>query len=211
MSELPSISTLNTKADVNKQLSNMRSYMNQLKDATESELNNVTYDMLSGALRKKIDNMEQNISANNSYTSLLAETLSASYVKTEVLDAQIARIDTISANYITASQVAAQYATIGSLTALEARVGSVEANYITANYLTANHLMAGSINGYYVQWQKIACIGSGHYGYLYKNESSKDIVFTLEDKAPTPSYTRLCGFLDGLHVKSFYTLAKDNA
>ena len=52
---LPTISTLNTTQDTNKQLANIRSYLIQLKEELEAELSNVTYEMLSASLQKKID------------------------------------------------------------------------------------------------------------------------------------------------------------
>lgn len=212
---LPQISTLNTTQDPNKQLAQMKSYLVQFKDETEAELNNVGYEMLSSSLQKRIDKINDDIAANNSYTQLVAETLSARYITADAIQAQYATVGQLSAQIASVKSLFADYATVGNLNAVAARVGSIEANYITANYVdaktfSADHIYAGTINGNYVQWQKIYCISQFSWGYLFQNAQGK-LIFTTEDRAPDPSYTKLCGFMAGATGKSFFTLAKDNA
>lgn len=167
MSELPMMSTLNTKADTNKQLAQIRSYLNQLKDSTESELNNVTYDMLSGALRKRLDSMSEDIVANNTYTSLVADTLSSQYVRTEVLQAN--------------------YATIGALSAVSASVGQLRADIVAANYVTTDALEANYISAKVIKADYMEVANWTSSGFIAANRISADTITSIIARAGTVS------------------------
>lgn len=256
---LPQISTLNTTQDANKQLAQIRSYLIQLKDEVEQELNNITYEQLSASLQKKIDAINEDIARANNFTDIVAQTLKAQYIKADSISATYATVSSLSAQAARIDNLVADHVSVGDLSATNAsieklRTDVVEANYVTtsvlqadeliinqniqtvgasveqlrasiveadyvtttalnAKHFTADHVTAGTINGNYVAWQKIYCVGSGEFGYLYKNSSTKDIIFSTDPEydKKNPSYARLCEFLKAVNTKAFYTLAKDNA
>lgn len=126
MSELSQISTLNTTQDVNKQLAYIRSYLIQLKDEIESELNNVTYDMLSADLKKRISMINDDIVVQGDEKQngdLVVESLIARYASISRLVATLGEIQTLTS----------QLATIGELiVATKATADEVVARLISA-------------------------------------------------------------------------------
>ena len=135
---LPTISTLNTVQDTNKQLAAIRSYLIQLKDELEAELSNVTYDMLSVPLQKKIDAISEDIAANKIQQDITAQYISAQFAQvnelvadtlvTAELYADDMKAEAISAGEIYAGQMKAE-----AISASEAYARSVVANKVTAD------------------------------------------------------------------------------
>lgn len=119
---LPTISTLNTVQDTNKQLAAIRSYLIQLKDELEAELSNVTYDMLSVPLQKKIDAISEDIAANKIQQDITAQYISA----------QFAQVNELVADTLVAAEVYARDMKAEAISVSEAYANSVVANKVTA-------------------------------------------------------------------------------
>lgn len=128
-------------------------------------------------------------------------TLTARVATVEQLDAQKATIAQLNATSASLQSLIAQRATIEQLNAVNARFSN----------LTADYIRAGNVNGHPVSWQKISCIGSGSWGYLWQNTTTKEVVQSATHPQPTAIWKSLGGYINGINTKSFYTLAQDNA
>ena len=106
-----------------KQMSMMRTYLNQLKDEMESELYNIRWENLSKDLQDKLTSLEK-------YSADTDE-----------------KVNAISANFVSTDYLAANYATIGSLNAVSAAIGSLEAIAITTQNLSAQTIQGSQITG----------------------------------------------------------------
>ena len=131
-----------------KQMSMMRTYLNQLKDEMESELYNIKWENLSKALQDTINSLK----SYSAESSDKINAINANYVSTDYL----------SANYITASQISAAYATIGSLNAVSAAIGSLEAIAITTNNLSAQTINGSQITAGTITADKINSTSNLH-------------------------------------------------
>lgn len=121
--------------DTKKQISALKSQMASLKDAIEDELNNISYDQLDALLKKKIDSINDTAMKLGENIEMVAATIKADYVTTDVLKA----------NYITADQISANYASYGWVSALNAIVGTIQADYVTTGQLNAVTISASQI------------------------------------------------------------------
>lgn len=76
---LPNInlSPVTNEADPSKQIASIRSQLAMLKDAIEDDLNNISYDNLNLALRKKIDSIDEIKVFAQEQTNIVAETITA--------------------------------------------------------------------------------------------------------------------------------------
>lgn len=152
---LPTLSTLNTTQDTNKQLAIIRSYLIQLKDELEAELSNVTYDMLSASLQKRIDAISEDITVQKEEQFISAQMITADYAKlgtmvADNLTVAKAYADSVVANKVTASEVNSIIGNYGFLTAEAAELTYVTSKqvdaqigrygFITASYLSADHV-----------------------------------------------------------------------
>lgn len=122
---------MNLNADttnVGKQISSIKAYINSLRDSIDTELWNISYEQLSEDLKKRIDNINDDIRLANEKADMVA--------------------GTIKANYITADVISAQYAKITELQATTARVGTLEAdNVLVKGNITTINGNITSING----------------------------------------------------------------
>ena len=138
MSELSQISTLNTTQDVNKQLAYIRSYLIQLKDEIESELNNVTYDMLSADLKKRISMINDDIVVQGDEKQngdLVVESLIARYASISRLVATLGEIQTLTSQLATIGELIV--ATKATADEVVARIISATGNISTDGKITA--------------------------------------------------------------------------
>lgn len=106
-----------------KQMSMMRTYLNQLKDEIESELYNIKWENLAKDLQDMINSLK-------SYSVESDE-----------------KINAINANFVSTDYLAANYATIGSLNAVSAEIGSLAAIAITTQNLSAQTIQGSQITG----------------------------------------------------------------
>lgn len=160
---LPTLSTLNTTQDTNKQLAIIRSYLIQLKDELEAELSNVTYDMLSASLQKRIDAISEDITVQKeeqfisaqmikadsakigsiSADYVKASTLSAAIINTGVLDAYMIKATYCDVNgKIKATELDTEFATVGAL-----RAYMLESTYISGGMIKADKISADAFSG----------------------------------------------------------------
>ena len=130
---LPSFPTYSQETDVNKQMSQMRNYLNMLKDEIENALSNIGYDQLDADLRKRIDEMGDNIYKNSNEILEVAGTLKAKYITADEIASTYATFGWVSANYATFNWVSSNYA---SISYLEGNYASF--NYVDTYYLSAN-------------------------------------------------------------------------
>ena len=137
---LPTLSTLNTTQDTNKQLANIRSYLIQLKDELEAELSNVTYDMLSASLQKRIDAISEDVAAHNGDLDIMAQTVTANYLTANEIVATYATIESLSAYMITADYVEAGVIKADVISTDIARAEQLSAYMLTANYISGNYI-----------------------------------------------------------------------
>lgn len=152
---LPTLSTLNTTQDTNKQLAIIRSYLIQLKDELEAELSNVTYDMLSASLQKRIDAISEDITVQKEEQFISAQmikadsakigSISADYVKASTLSTAIINTGVLNAymakaTYLTADEAYIKQEKVEDLSALSATVNTIKSNYITAGYINATNI-----------------------------------------------------------------------
>lgn len=147
MIELPQISQMNTTQDVNKQLAYIRSYLNQLKDEIESELNNVTYDMLSRELKKRIDMITDDIivgGEDKKNSNLVLDSLICQYASVGRLIATLGEIQTLTSMLATINTIAAEVITTTTLTATTINAQSVET---TGNVKAKTLVTAPTIEG----------------------------------------------------------------
>lgn len=136
MSELSQMSTLNTKQDVDKQIAYIRSYLIQLKDEIESELNNVTYEMLSRDLKKRIDMINDDVvvsGEDKSNGALVLDSLLAQYASIGSLIATVGEIQTLTSMLATINTLAAQVVTATTLTADSVTARAIESANINAS------------------------------------------------------------------------------
>lgn len=126
-----------------KQMSMMRTYLNQLKDEMESELYNIRWENLSKDLQDTI----------NSLKSYSAE----SDDKINAINANYVSTDYLTANYITAADITATYATITSLNAVSADITELSTKKLDAttayidfmevrNWVSAGYIKADKID-----------------------------------------------------------------
>lgn len=141
MSELSQISTMNTKQDANKQLAYIRSYLIQLKDEIEAELNNVTYNMLSPDLRKRIDLISDDVVVSGDDKNngqLVVDSIIARYAKIGTLEATLGTIDTLISQVATLLQATITDATINTATIIDATIDSASIADLTTGGLTVD-------------------------------------------------------------------------
>lgn len=148
---LPTISTLNTTQDTNKQLAQIRSYLIQLKDELEAELSNVTYDMLSASLQKKIDAISEDIAYQNSQNDINAQMITANYAKVGSLVADAITTselyaDNVSAQAITTANLHADTVGTNTLNASKVYADTVSASAITTANLHADQVSANALS-----------------------------------------------------------------
>lgn len=111
-----------------RQMAMMRTYLNELKDNTESELYDIKWENLSKPLREKIDALDRYQVQNDEMMNYIS--------------ANMVTADYLQANYLTASQIDAKYIT----------AQAVIANYVSTNYLQSNYLTANQIEGNYASF-----------------------------------------------------------
>lgn len=139
---LPTLSTLNTTQDTNKQLSIIRSYLVQLKDELEAELSNVTYEMLSASLQKRIDSISDDI----------AGVREENYINAQMITADSAKIGTISADYVKASTLASAVVNTGILNAYMIKTTYCDVNgKIKATELDTQFAKVGELSAYMLE------------------------------------------------------------
>jgi len=142
---LPSFPTYSKDTDVNKQLAQMRSYLNMLKDDIESELMNIGYENLDADLRGRFDNINNMLATSQNQITEIAGTLKVKYITAEEIASKYVTTQYLQANYITASQISASYASFAWVEALDAMVGNLNAKAITTDNLSAQSIDAGQI------------------------------------------------------------------
>ena len=136
---------MNTTQDANKQLASMRSYLIQFKDSVDSELNNVSYDMLSSPLRKKIDLISDAVQEIDN-TKMSVNMLLANYVSVDVLEANIASVNQLIASKVTAQEVNAIIGNYGFLTAYDASITYIQSSVVYTDFMEVrNYVEAGKI------------------------------------------------------------------
>ena len=144
---LPTFNMTGKNVSPERQMAMMRTYLNELKDNTESELYDIKWENLSKPLREKIDALDRYQVQNDEMMNYI----SANMITADYLSANYLTADQIAANYITAQAVAANYVTANYLSANYMTANAIESNYasfnwVQSNYLTANQIDARSIN-----------------------------------------------------------------
>lgn len=176
--------------DANKQFAMIRSYLIQLKDEIEGELNNIGYNNLDSDLRARFEKLSTLITEGSNMTNMVAENLQAKYITAESIDAkyatiqslnaQSARIDTLdsttvktdylTANYLTANQISSTYVATQTLEANYLTAQQIQTNYLTASQIQANYLSASQIQANYATLTELhtnyATISELHTDYL---------------------------------------------
>lgn len=181
---LPTISTLNTTQDTNKQLAQIRSYLIQLKDELEAELSNVTYDMLSASLQKKIDAISEDIAYQNSQNDINAQMITANYAKvgslvadaittTELYADNVSaqaivtanlHADQVSANAITTANLHADQVSANALSVANANIATLDTKIVNAGYVNATQVNAQIASFGYVNATEVnSIIGNYHF------------------------------------------------
>ena len=151
-----------------KQMSMMRTYLNQLKDEMETELYNIKWENLSKDLQDTINSLksysaesDDKINAiNANYVS--TEYLTSNYITAQQIASTYVTTQYLNANYITASQISAAYATIGSLNAVSAAIDSLEAIAITTDNLSAQTINGSQITAGSITASKISTTANLH-------------------------------------------------
>lgn len=151
---LPTLSTLNTTQDTNKQLSIIRSYLVQLKDELEAELSNVTYEMLSASLQKRIDSISDDI----------AGVREENYINAQMITSDYAKLGVVIADTLTASKVYAKQVGADTLNAANANIGSLRTEILDAGYVNATQVDAQIATFKYVNASQVnSIIGNYHF------------------------------------------------
>lgn len=135
-----------------RQMAMMRTYLNQLKDDTESELYDIKWDNLSKPLREKIDALDRYQIKNDEMMNYI----SANMITADYLQANYLTASQISATYITAQAVAANYVTASYLSANFASFDWVQSNYLTADQVYAREINADKITSGTVSASRIS-------------------------------------------------------
>lgn len=167
MSELSTISTLNSKQDVDKQIAYIRNYLIQLKDEIESELNNVTYEMLSPNLKKRIDMINDDVvvaGEDKNNGALVLDSLLAQYASIGTLIATVGEIQTLTSMLATINTLNAEVANIVTLMATSATVGSIGCASLNAS---------GSVTGNKGVFNSIEVEGDDATGISVKSVKSQ--------------------------------------
>lgn len=160
MSNLPSVGSLVSTQDTNKQLSSIRSYLNQLREELEAELMNIGYDNLSADLKKKLSSMSDDImvagedsTATYEYVKanvLTASEISATYVSTNALTTQYLTAEYINTLGITASYISAECMQAISLDASQITSGVISADRVYSNALWTSYIKAKVVDLGYI-------------------------------------------------------------
>lgn len=133
---LPALNLNAVSTDTGKQITYIKTYINNLKDQIDDELNSISYGQLDADLRKRIDRLNEDIKLADDKAVLVAELVKTNYLSANEIQAQ----------YLTAQQITANYATIGAVNANSARISTIESNYVGTEYLEANYASIGSLN-----------------------------------------------------------------
>lgn len=172
--------------DTNKQFAALRNQISQLRDDVDQALMSIGYDNLTLELRKKIDKLETEITGNTNLSNMVAESVKSKYVRTEVLEADMAivmgdissingSISTINGNIFS---INGDISTInGNIYSINGDIGTINGNITTLNgAVSANSAVIGglgngttTING--------ACIKTGT---ISANRISADLLRTAE-------------------------------
>lgn len=202
----PVKSTATTSINANRK--SILSIQADIVEIKELKANKATVDELTAREAAFENATAQNFNVTNQLiaTKATIQDLNATNIRVNTLNGEIANV----------KQLDAQKATIQDLNTVNGKIDNLSAIAITTQNLSAQSISAAkitaaTINGNYVSWQKISCIGTGYWGYLYQNPATKEIVARSTDSPPNPAWTRIGGFINGIGTKSFYTLAKDNA
>lgn len=185
---LPSFPTYSKETDVNKQMAQMRNYLNMLKDEMENALNNIGYDQLDADLRKRIDELGDSVYANNNEILEIAGTLKTKYLTADevastyatfgwvsgnfatfnylqsnyasftYVDGNFATFDYLNTYYLTAETAILTYATITSLNGVDAKFNSLNADNINAGKLKLNRLEDANGSTGAAQWNLLSWV-----------------------------------------------------
>lgn len=181
---LPALNLNAVSTDTGKQITYIKSYINNLKDQIDDELNSISYGQLDADLRKRIDSIKDEVKQADDKSVMVAEMIKAKYITA----------NEISAKYITANEVSASYATIGSLSAVSARLGTVEANYVGTDYLSANYATIGSLSA------ATARIGVIEANYITANSITAEFLNSKFSGSTGLQATRI--YCDSYHVNA---------
>lgn len=172
---LPTLNLNAVSTDTGKQISSIKSYINQLKDSMDDELSHISYEQLDKNLQKKIDALNDSIKLAEENTMLVAETVKAKYITANEVAARYitaSQVDAkiVSAGFVTADVVAANYASITEFNAVKGTVDTINANYINANYVSSRYATIGSLNAATARITSLetgglAVMGSGAYRF----------------------------------------------
>lgn len=162
---LPTLNLNAVSTDTGKQISSIKSYINQLKDSIDDELSHISYEQLDKNLQKRIDALNDSVKLAEENTMVVAETVKAKYITAAQVDAKI-----VSAGFVTADVVAANYASLGEFNAVKGTVDTINANYINANYVSSRYATIGNLNAATARITSLetgglAVMGSGAYRF----------------------------------------------
>lgn len=158
---LPTFNLPGKNITADKQMAMMRTYLNQLKDDTESELYDIKWDNLSKPLKEKIEGLDKEyvqlsedfsyIQANTVTTAYLqahyltADQISGTYASFEYLASDYMETITLNASQITAGTISTARLNVGEITAGCVNADLFEGNYIKAGYISASRINAGTL------------------------------------------------------------------
>ena len=181
---LPALNLNAVSTDTGKQITYIKTYINNLKDQIDDELNSISYGQLDADLRKRIDRLNEDIKLADDKAVLVAELVKTNYLSANEIQAQ----------YLTAQQITANYATIGAVNANSARISTIESNYVGTEYLEANYASIGSLNA------ALARIGVVEANYITAGAITAEFLNSKFSGATGLSASRI--YCDSYHVNA---------
>lgn len=136
---LPTFNLPGKNITPDKQMAMMRTYLNNLKDDTESELYNIRWDNLSKPLRDKIDSLDRDVVALNDNT-VTAEWVNANAITANTLDAYLINSAYLNTGYVYAGAIAASQIQAGTLASGVVYAGSISASQINSGRISTDYL-----------------------------------------------------------------------
>lgn len=174
---LPTFNLPGKNITPDKQMAMMRTYLNNLKDDTESELYNIRWDNLSKPLRDKIDSLDRDVVALNDNT-VTAEWVNANAITATTLDAYLINSTYLSTEYVYAGAIAASQITSGRIS-----TAYLDSSLITTDTLGAKTIYCDQIavrNDSKLEGDKLTKIDGGTIttGTISANRISSSIMRT---------------------------------
>ena len=144
---LPTFNMTGKNVTPERQMAMMRTYLNELKDNTESELYDIKWENLSKPLREKIDSLDRYQVQNDEMMNYLSANMATiSYLESNYIKASAITADYIAGKLIVGQQAHFASANVKDLfTAAVADIGFVKTSTLEADYATIDDLNSVNI------------------------------------------------------------------